>query len=362
MSGNSFGKAFVITTCGESHGVAMAAIIDGCPSGMKLSESDIQLQLDRRKPGQNVLTSARQEKDKVSIMSGVFDGMTLGTPIMLLVNNIDARKQDYEHLKNIFRPSHADYTYFKKYGIRDYYGGGRASARETVARVAAGAIARKFMLQYGVQVMSYVQQVGSISTDISYHDINDTMIENSIVRCPDFDTTEKMVELISDCQASGDSVGGIICCVIRNVPIGLGEPVFNKLNSHLAQAMCSINAVKGFEIGSGFHGATLFGSQNNDHLYVKNGKVVTKSNNAGGIVGGISNGEDICMRIAFKPVATINKEQSTCDINNNEIVLTASGRHDSCVLPRAVPIVDAMAWLVIMDHFLLSKHQCQPLH
>ena len=358
MSGNSFGNLFKITTCGESHGGAIGVIIDGCPAGLIITEAEIQQDLDRRKPGQSAITTPRKEEDTIHILSGVFEDKTTGTPILLLAYNQDARSKDYDALKDVYRPSHADYTYFMKYGIRDLRGSGRASARETLARVAAGAIAKKYLKEHlHIEFLSYVEQVGSIRTDIDFSQVTLPMIEQNSIRCPDPAKAEDMIKLIKTVQNEGDSIGGIIKGIIRNVPAGLGEPVFDKLSADLGKAMLSINAVKGFEIGSGFAGALLRGSEHNDPFYVENGRVKIEKNDAGGTLGGISTGEDIYFRVAFKPVATINKAQQTIDRHHVSISLEASGRHDPCVLPRAVPIVDAMAALVIMDHCLRHKTQ-----
>ena len=383
MSGNSFGQIFKVTTCGESHGGAVAVIIDGCPPNLALTEADIQVELDRRKPGQSSITTPRAEADTINILSGVFNGVTTGTPILLLAYNKDAKSEDYLHLKDVFRPSHADYTYLMKYGIRDYRGSGRASARETLARVSAGSIAKKWLLEkHNIQILSYVEQVGNIKADIDMQKVKISDIEQNIIRCPDQQVALQMIKLIEAMRDSGNSIGGVIRCVIKNVPAGLGEPVFDKLSADLGKAMLSINAVKGFDIGSGFDGVTLPGSVHNDSLTLRNtntnisantnsdtntnsnndaiGKdamrytdeVTTETNNSGGIVGGISNGEDIYCRIAFKSVATINKSQYTLNTKMEKVEISAHGRHDPCVLPRAVPVVDSMAALVIMDHYL----------
>lgn len=358
MAGNSFGKLFKITTCGESHGGAVGVIVDGCPAGLEISESDIQFELDRRKPGQSAITTPRKEQDTIHILSGVFEGVTTGTPILLLAYNADMRPEDYAELKNIFRPSHADYTYLMKYGRRDFRGSGRASARETLARVAAGAIAKKYLKKYfNIEILSYVQQVGSIMCEIADRAITLDKIEANIVRCPDEHIAAHMIQLIEEVKNDGDSIGGIIKCIIRHVPAGLGEPVFDKLPADLAKAMLSINAVKGFEIGSGFHGVSMRGSEHNDPFILENGTIKMQKNDAGGTLGGISTGEDIYFRVAFKPVATISKKQNTVNVQHNVVELAATGRHDPCVLPRAVPIVDAMAALVIMDHVL--RHQAK---
>lgn len=340
MAGNTFGQLFRVTTFGESHGGAVGCVVDGCPPGIQISEKDIQKDLNRRKPGQSKITSPRQEEDKIEILSGVFEGKTTGTPIMMMVKNMDARPEDYEKLKDIFRPSHADFTYEKKYGIRNWQGSGRASARETLTRVAAGAIAKKFLKEkLGIEFLAFVEQVGEIKTK-------------------DKKITEEMIKLIEKVRDEGDSIGGVIRGIIKNVPIGLGDPVFDKLSADLGKAMLSIPAVKGFEIGSGFEGAKMKGSEHNDSFFIdENGKIRTKTNFSGGIQGGISNGEDIIFRVAFKPVSTIRKAQKTVNKNGQEVILEATGRHDPCVLPRAVPIVEAMAALVIMDHYLRNKAQ-----
>src|SRR3990167_3621804 len=353
MAGNSFGQLFKITTCGESHGGALGVIIDGCPPGILLSVADIQPDLDRRKPGQSEITTPRKEEDKIHILSGVFKGKTTGTPILLLAYNKDARPQDYAELQHVYRPSHADFTYIKKYGLRDFRGSGRASARETLARVAACAIAKKILQEkLNMEILSYVEQVGNIIAKIDHTKVSMQDIESNLIRCPEPKTAQEMIKLVAAVRDSHDSIGGVIKGVIRNVPPGLGEPVFDKLSADLGKAMLSINAVKGFEIGSGFQGVSLKGSEHNDEPFVHQGKVKMKTNYAGGTLGGISTGEDIYFRVAFKPVSTINKAQETLDLKHNPYTLKASGRHDPCVLPRAVPIVDAMAALVIMDHYL----------
>lgn len=358
MTGNSFGKIFKITTCGESHGGAVGVIIDGCPAGLEISAAEIQSELDRRKPGQSAITTPRQEKDTIHILSGVFEGKTTGTPILLLSYNADMRPEDYAELKKVYRPSHADYTYHMKYGLRDFRGSGRASARETLARVAAGAIAKKYLKHYlNIEIVSFVEQVGNIRVNIPHNDVTQEAVEANIVRCPDNPIAKQMIQLIEEVKQEGDSVGGVIKCVIRNVPVGLGEPVFDKLSADLGKAMLSINAVKGFEIGSGFQGVSMRGSEHNDAFIIEDQKVKTKTNNAGGVLGGISTGEDIYFRVAFKPVSTINKKQQTINLQQEVTELEASGRHDPCVLPRAVPIVDAMSALVLMDHYLRQKVQ-----
>lgn len=353
MSGNSFGTLFKITTCGESHGGAIGVIIDGCPPGFEISAEEIQLELDKRKPGQSSITTPRREQDIIHILSGIFEGKTTGTPILLLAHNTDMRPEDYDSMKNLYRPSHADFTYMMKYGRRDFRGSGRASARETLARVAAGAIAKKFLKKkMNLDVISYVEQVGNIITAIPHGEVKREAVESSMVRCPDAEIAKKMIDLIHTVKEEGDSIGGVIKCVIRNVLPGLGEPVFDKLPADLAKAMLSINAVKGFEIGSGFQGVSMRGSAHNDAMIMKNGKPGFASNHAGGTLGGISTGEDIYFRVAFKPVSTIRKQQNTLNLDDEEVVLEAEGRHDPCVLPRAVPIVEAMAAIVIMDHYL----------
>ncbi len=355
MPGNSLGLMFRISTFGESHGGAVGVVVDGCPPGLSLSEEDIQPELDRRKPGQSRITTPRKEQDQIQIYSGVFEGHTTGTPILIMAHNKDARPEDYHHLKELYRPSHADYTYEMKYGRRDWRGSGRASARETLARVAGGAIAKKFLKEkLGVEILSYVQQVGPIQTHMEDSQIHVEAIEANIVRCPDPTVADDMIRFIEEVKEDGDSVGGVVRCILRNVPVGLGEPVFDKLHADLAKAMTSINAVKGFEIGSGFAGVALRGSEHNDsYIKDKAGNVRTTTNNAGGVLGGISTGEDI----HFKPVATIAKAQTTMTRTGESVVLKASGRHDPCVVPRAVPIVDAMAALVLMDHYLRHSPQ-----
>jgi len=356
MTGNSFGQLFKITTCGESHGGALGVIVDGCPAGLAITQEDIQTELDRRKPGQSAITTPRKEEDKIHIFSGVFEGKTTGTPILLLAYNADMRPEDYDELKDLYRPSHADFTYLMKYGARDFRGSGRASARETLARVAAGAIAKKYLKQYlNIEIISYVQQVGDIATDIDEKTVTMDAIESNIIRCPDTRIAKQMIELIETVKNEGDSIGGIIKGVIRHVPPGLGEPVFDKLSADLGKAMLSINAVKGFDIGAGFSSINMRGSQHNDPFVLQDGKLKIEKNDAGGTLGGISTGEDIYFRVAFKPVSTISKEQQTLTVTGESVLLKAAGRHDPCVLPRAVPIVDAMSALVVMDHYLRHK-------
>ncbi len=359
MAGSTFGQLFRISTFGESHGGAVGCVIDGCPPNINITEEEIQKDLDRRKPGQSAITSPRKEQDKIHILSGVFEGKTTGTPILLLAYNQDTKPQDYDELKKLYRPGHADYTYDEKYGIRNWMGSGRASARETLARVAAGAIAKKYLKEkLGIEFLSYVEQVGMIVTDIDYETVTMEQIEKNIVRCPDQTAAEAMIKLIEKVRDDGDSIGGVIKGVIKHVPAGLGEPVFDKLPADVGKAMLSINAVKGFEFGSGFEGIKLLGSNHNDEMYIdQHGKFRTRTNNAGGTLGGISNGEIIHFRVAFKPVSTIRKKQKTINKQRIAVDLEAIGRHDPCVLPRAVPIVDAMSALVIIDHYLRHKAQ-----
>lgn len=358
MAGNTFGQLFKVTTFGESHGGCVGCVVDGCPPGIEITEAEIQKELDRRKPGQSSITSPRKEEDEIKILSGYFEGKTTGTPILMLAYNKDMRPEDYDHLKDAFRPSHADFTYEIKYGIRDFRGSGRASARETLARVAAGAIAKKYLKEkLGIEILSFVSQVGDIKTDIDFNSVTSEEIESNIIRCPDNKAALKMISLVEKMRDDGDSIGGVITGVIKNVPAGLGEPVFDKLNADLGKAMLSINAVKGFEIGSGFAGVVKPGSEHNDEFMISDGKIKTRTNNAGGVLGGISSGETIYFRVAFKSVSTIKKKQHTVNRNLEEVELEASGRHDPCVLPRAVPIVDAMSALTIMDHYLRQKAQ-----
>jgi chorismate synthase len=353
---NSYGTLFRITTFGESHGVGIGVVIDGCPAGLEITREEIQQALDRRRPGQSDLTSPRQEADHVQILSGIFDGKTLGTPIALLVFNQDAESKDYSHLQHAFRPSHADFTYTAKYGHRDHRGGGRSSARETLARVAAGAVAAKLLATIGVKVTAYVSQVGKIKIRKPYQELDLSKIESNAVRCPDGKTASRMISLIEEIRDNKDSVGGIVSCVAQGVPVGLGEPVFDKLHAELGKAMLSINAVKGFDYGSGFDGIGMTGSEHNDVFYQdQNGQIQTRTNFSGGIQGGISNGQDIYCRVAFKPVATILQSQNSIDEAGNPIVLEGKGRHDPCVLPRAVPIVEAMANLVLADFMLRAQ-------
>lgn len=352
---NTFGTLFRLTTFGESHGIALGGIIDGCPPGITIIPEFIQKELDRRKPGQSKIVSQRKESDKVEFLSGIVNHKTTGAPIGFLIKNENQRSEDYDHITNAFRPSHADYTYFKKYGIPPQPGGGRTSARETVCRVVGGAIAKNFLQKLSINVQAYVSQVGNIRLLKNYKRLDLNKTEENMVRCPDDLIAEAMIKKIEQVRKEGDTIGGIISCVISNVPPGLGEPVFSKLSADLAKAVLGINAVKGFEIGSGFEGVKMKGSQHNDIFYNDNGVIRTKSNNSGGIQGGISNGEDIFFRVAFKPVATIMKKQKTVNLEGEEVEITGKGRHDPCVVPRAVPIVEAMAALTIADHLLMAK-------
>lgn len=354
---SSFGHLFRITTFGESHGGGVGVVIDGCPPGLELNLEEIQAELDRRRPGQSVLTTPRQEEDRVSVLSGLFEGKTLGTPIALLVHNKDARPSSYEKFKDIFRPSHADYTYQAKYGLRAWAGGGRASARETIGRVAAGSVAYQALRAlFPVEVVAWVNSVHKIQCrEVDPHTVTRKLVDVSPVRCPEPETASAMFETIDAARRDQDSVGGTICCVARGVPAGLGEPVFSKLEAELAKAMLSIPAVKGFEIGSGFEGAVMRGSEHNDAFCMKGSAVGTVTNRSGGVQGGISNGEPIFFRIAFKPTATVGKPQQTVTEDGRSVELQARGRHDPCVLPRAVPIVEAMTCLVLADAFLLQR-------
>ncbi|WP_107667642.1 chorismate synthase [Cyanothece sp. BG0011] len=361
--GNTFGHLFRITTFGESHGGGVGVIIDGCPPRLDLSETDIQGDLDRRRPGQSKITTPRKETDTCEIISGVFQGKTLGTPIAILVRNKDARSQDYNEMSVKFRPSHADATYEAKYGIRNWQGGGRSSARETIGRVAAGAIAKKILKQVAnVEIVGYVKRIKDLEGNINPDTVTLEEVESNIVRCPDQEMAEKMIDLIDQTRRDKDSIGGVVECVARYVPKGLGEPVFDKLEADLAKAVMSLPASKGFEIGSGFAGTLLTGSEHNDEFYIDDtGNIRTKTNRSGGIQGGISNGENIIIRVAFKPTATIGKEQKTVTSDSEETTLAAKGRHDPCVLSRAVPMVEAMVSLVLCDHLLRWQGQCKAL-
>jgi chorismate synthase len=351
MASNSFGLLYRLTSFGESHGAAIGGIVDGCPAGLMLDIEMIQRELGRRRPGQSDLSSQRQEQDKVEFLSGLIDGRTTGTPIGFLVRNRDQKSSDYDHLKEVYRPSHADYVYQQKFGIRDHRGGGRSSARETVARVVAGAIARQFLMNEGISIMAWVSTVGDIETTIE-SGFGMADIEASYVRCPDREASENMIRLIRRTAAEGDTLGGVVSCRIDGLMPGLGEPVFDKLHADLGKAMLSINAVKGFEYGSGFAGVRMKGSEHNDIFVLDGDKVITDSNHSGGIQGGISNGQPVKFRVAFKPVATLMKEQKTISMKGEETTINPGGRHDVCVVPRAVPIVEAMAALVLFDHLL----------
>ena len=350
MAGNSFGNLFKLTTFGESHGTAIGGIIDGCPPGIELDFEAIQHEMNRRKPGQSKIVTQRKEPDEVKFLSGIFEGKTTGTPIGFVIENANQKSKDYSHIKNAYRPSHADFVYDKKYGFRDYRGGGRSSARETASRVVAGAIAKQMLNT--IQIHAYTSSVGDIFLEKPYQDLDFSKVESNIVRCPDEEYANKMIEKIKQIRKEGETIGGTVTCVLKNVPIGLGEPVFDKLHAELGKAMLSINAVKGFEYGSGFCGAKMKGSEHNDQFNIDGS---TKTNLSGGIQGGISNGMDIYFRVAFKPVATIMQDQTTIDKEGNEVEMQGKGRHDPCVVPRAVPIVEAMAALVLADYFLINK-------
>lgn len=352
---NTFGNIYRITTFGESHGVAVGGVIDGIPAGITVDEEFLQKEMARRRPGQSSITTSRNEADHVEILSGVFEGKTTGTPIGFEVRNNNQHSNDYENMRDLFRPSHADYTYTEKYGIRDHRGGGRSSARETLSRVVGGAFAKMALRQLGISITAFTSQVGDIRLEGSYKDHDLGNIENNAVRCPDDETAERMEALIKEVKMAGDTIGGVITCVIKGVPVGIGEPVFGKLHAALGGAMLSINACKGFEYGMGFEGVSKRGSEMNDYFHVKDGMVKTVSNNSGGIQGGISNGEDIYFRCAFKPVATLLQDIKTIDKDLAPTVLKTHGRHDPCVLPRAVPIVESMAAMTILDYILMRK-------
>src|SRR5262245_32967490 len=363
MAGNSFGSAFRVTTFGESHGPAVGVIIDGCPPRVPLVVDEIQRELDRRRPGQSAITTQRRESDQVEILSGMHEGLTLGTPLAMLVRNQDMRSGDYDEMKTKFRPSHADFTYKAKYGIRAWQGGGRASARETVGRVAAGAVARKLLAGAGaggraIDIVAWVERVADIEAAVDPSAVTRDLVDANIARCPEAGTAEKMIARIDEARKAGDSLGGVVAAVARGVPAGWGEPVFDKLEADLAKAMLSLPAAKGFEIGSGFGGTFLTGSQHNDPFYDASGRVRTRTNRSGGVQGGISNGEDVTVRVAFKPTATILKEQETVDEDGHDTTIKGRGRHDPCVLPRAIPIVESMLALVLADHFLRQRGQC----
>lgn len=350
MAGNSFGHLFKLTTYGESHGKAIGGIIDGCPANLELDFDKIQLDLDRRKPGQSAIVTQRKESDKVKFLSGIFEGKTTGTPIGFQIPNADQKSKDYDHIKDVYRPSHADFTYDKKYANRDYRGGGRSSARETASRVVAGGIAKQLIQP--MKITAYTSSVGELKLDKSYQDLDFKEIEKNPVRCPDKKLACDMESYIKSIRKQGDTIGGIVTCVIQNVPVGLGEPIFDKLHAELGKAMLSINAVKGFEYGSGFNGTLMKGSQHND-VFTEDGK--TQTNRSGGIQGGISNGMDIYFNVAFKPVATLIQDQKSIDKNYDEVTVKGKGRHDPCVVPRAIPIVEAMSALVMADYYLLNK-------
>jgi len=355
MSANSFGNIFRLTSFGESHGNAIGGIVEGLPAGYKIDIEDIQKELDKRKPGKSKYVSSRSEEDRVEILSGVFEGKSLGTPIGFLVRNKDSKSEDYNHLKNVYRPSHADFTWQLKYHHRDHRGGGRSSARETVSRVVGGALANLILKKHDIRIYSYVHSIGSVETRLNYSELDLETTENSILFCPDKSAETEMIDLIERTKSEGDSLGGEIVCVIKNCPAGLGEPVFDKIEADMAKAMMSINAVKGFEIGSGFSSTKMKGSEHNDKFINSNGKLETETNFSGGVQGGITNGMDIYFKVAFKPVATIMKDQLTIDNEGNEIVVAGKGRHDVTVVPRAVSIVKAMAAMVIADMILRNK-------
>ena len=352
---NSFGNVFTLTTFGESHGSAVGGVVDGMPAGVEVDLEFIQHELNRRRPGQSAITTSRQEPDQVELLSGVFEGRTTGCPIGFIVRNQNQHSSDYDELRTLFRPSHADYTYYYKYGMRDHRGGGRSSARITISRVVAGALAKLALKQLGISIEAYTSQVGNIALEHDYRHYDLSLTESNAVRCPDPGKAAEMEQLIQQVKAEGDTIGGIISCVVKGCPAGLGEPEFDKLHAQLAHAMLSINAVKGFEYGQGFAGVTQRGSEQNDIFISEELRVKTLTNHSGGIQGGISNGQDIYFRVAFKPVATLLREQQTVDVEGNATTFTAKGRHDPCVLPRAVPVVEAMAAITILDHFLLSK-------
>ncbi len=358
--GNTFGHAFRITTFGESHGGGVGVVVDGCPPKLEISTAEIQFELDRRRPGQSKITTPRNEADQCEILSGIFEGKTLGTPIAILVRNKDTRSQDYDEMVQTYRPSHADATYDAKYGIRNWQGGGRSSARETIGRVAAGAIAKKVLSQVaGVEIVAYVKRIKDLEGVVDPATVSLAQVESNIVRCPDGEAAQRMVDLIEQVRREGDSIGGVVECVVRQMPRGLGEPVFDRLEADLAKAVMSLPATKGFEIGSGFAGTLMTGSEHNDEFYTDDrGQIRTVTNRSGGVQGGISNGENILLRVAFKPTATIRKQQKTVTTTGEEVTLAGKGRHDPCVLPRAVPMVEAMVALVLCDHLLRHQGQC----
>ncbi len=355
MAGNTFGTLFKLSSFGESHGPALGGVIDGCPAGLKIDLDFVQSELNRRKPGQSHITTQRKEGDVVEFLSGIFEGLTTGMPIGFVIKNEDQKSKDYSHIKDSFRPSHADFTYEEKYGLRDYRGGGRSSARETACRIVAGAIAKLILKEKNITVNGFVSQVGKIKLDRSFEELDLSKTDNNVVRCPDEKVAEQMITYIEEIKKQGDTIGGVIQCVIKNTPIGLGEPVFDKLHAVLGHAMLSINAVKGFEIGSGFDSIHYKGSELNDEFTSSDKKISTKTNNSGGIQGGISNGMPIYFNVAFKPVATIMQKQNSVNKLGEEVIVEGKGRHDPCVLPRAVPIVESMAALVLVDFLLLAR-------
>ena len=355
MMRNTFGHIFTLTTFGESHGAGVGGVVDGFPAGIEIDADFIQSELDRRKPGQSRITTGRQEGDVVELLSGVFEGKSTGCPIGFLVRNTNQHSNDYENVRNVFRPSHADFTYTQKYGLRDHRGGGRSSARETISRCVGGALAKLALRQLGIEVTAYTSQVGAIALDRDYTKYDLTQIESNPVRCPDHEVAKRMEQLILDVKGDGDTIGGVVTCIVKGCPIGLGEPAFSKLHADLGAAMLGINAVKGFEYGEGFDGVAQRGSEQNDIFFSDNGQISTRTNHSGGIQGGISNGQDIYFRVLFKPVATQLRPQPTVTMQGEETELEVKGRHDPCVLPRAVPVVEAMAAMTILDHYLLNE-------
>lgn len=355
MSGNTIGKIFSLTTFGESHGQAIGGVIDGCPANLRIDHEFIREEMKRRQTGHGFWSSQRKEEDEVEFLSGLFEGVTTGTPLAFLIRNKDHRPSDYSGIKDIFRPSHADFTYHKKYGIRDYRGGGRSSARETISRVVAGAVAKMFLSTKGIEVFGLVSQIGPVKMELEGNDFSVPEIESSPVRCPDKKASEEMLELLKETKHAKDSVGGVVTCIVKGVPAGLGEPVFDKLNADIAKAIISINAVKGIEFGTGFKSVAMKGSEHNDPFVEKNGEIRTSSNHSGGIQGGISNGMDICFHTAFKPASTIALDQSTVDKKGEAVNIQPGGRHDVCIVPRAVPIVEAMTAIILTDHLLRYK-------
>jgi len=355
MSGNSFGQIFRLTTFGESHGVAIGGVVDGCPAGLELDLDAVQGEMQRRKPGQSKIVTQRKEEDEVTFLSGIFEGLTSGAPIGFQIPNKDQKSRDYNHIKDTYRPSHGDFTYQEKYGTRDYRGGGRYSARETACRVVGGAVAQQVLAKSGISINSYVSQVGAIKLDKCHDDLDLNTIDDTIVRCPDAEVAEQMIARIEEVRKEGDTIGGIVTGIIQGVPVGLGEPVFDKLHADLGKAMLSINAAKGFDCGWAFEGLGMKGSEFNDAFVNRNGKITTKTNYSGGVQAGISNGSDIYFQVVFKPVSTIMQKQMTVNSKGEEVEISGKGRHDPCVLPRAVPVVDAMAALVVVDHLLRAR-------